>query len=72
MDEECNVDTPYADCHRHNHFIFIPNGNPDSDNLNEHVIWGDSGIAKELMPMKTYTRRTIKREEADVDKKENT
>ena len=37
--------------------------------LNEHMIWRDCSIMEVLV--KTYTRRTIKREEAEIAKKES-
>lgn len=68
LDEECNIDTPYTDCCRHDDLISIPNSN--AGNLNERLIWKDCSNAKVLV--KTYTRRTIKREAAEVEMKEST
>jgi len=65
LEVERNVDNPYADCHHYSGLLSVPNGN--TGNLNERLIRGDSSI--EVLA-KTYMRRTIKSEEADIDTKE--
>ena len=66
--EEYNIDSPYTDCHRYRDPIFVPNGN--AGKLDERLFMGERSIAEVLV--KTYTRRTINKEEAAVDKKEAT
>jgi hypothetical protein len=68
LDEECNVDTPYTDGRHHSDLVSVPNGN--AGDLDEHLIWRNCSTTEVLV--KTYTRRTIKREEAEVEKKEST
>jgi len=68
LDEECIVDSPYSDCYCHDNPISVPNGN--ARNVNEHLISGDYGMVYVLM--RTYARKTINREEADIDKKDKT
>jgi hypothetical protein len=65
--DERDFNYPYTDCHRHSDPISLPNSN--TNNLNERLIWGIIALGREI---KTYTRRTINREAATVDKKEAT
>jgi len=68
LGEKCNVDNPYTNCRRRSDLISVPDRN--TGNLNKLLIWGDHSTMEMLM--RTYTRRIIKSEEADVAKKEDT
>jgi hypothetical protein len=66
--EEYDIDAPYTSCHRYRDPISVPNCN--AGKLDERLVMGGRSIAEVLV--KTYTRRTINKEEAAVDKKEAT
>lgn len=65
LEEERSIDSPNADCGRHDDPISIPNRN--AENLYQHPIWIDDSIEEWLM--RTYMRRTTNNEEANIARK---